>query len=413
MADVNLKALLLILVAASFFRLWAAFDIPKYIEDEGIHVPNAISLGEHGTPSKLNGVHSPLSGLILYGTISLFGDNPHGWRAGNILLGTGSVLLLFLIALRLYPGGYVSPIAAALLAMDPFHAHCSRTTFMEIPSSFFFLLFLYLLLEYCENNRNTLTLAGVALGLTVATKAYFVIAIPVVVLYALYRQRQKGERISALALDFIANLVILPVAVLLLSYLQWFGRGYTLYEFLQMKQDTVHILQSFTRNSFIDISYLEAGGRPWEWFLKPIIHGFQLSADNDRGSFLLQINNFPFRMLVIPSMLLLTIRGVLHRNTRELLVPVLFASCYALFLLVKRPMFSYSALVLLPFAYLALARAVEILTSRIRRGVEVRVVFVTAVLIWGLYTFPLVTFREIPLALYKPLLSVATIHHRN
>lgn len=409
----QLKVLVLVLFMAACLRLWGAFENPNYFEDEPLHVPSAISLGTYGTTTSMSWIHPPLSGLILYGTINLFGNTPYGWRSANVFFGTASVLLMYLIGLRLYPGGSIPIIASSLLALDPFHAYFSRTTFMEVPASFFFLLYLYFMVEYSERGRRTLPLAGIALGLTMATKAYFVLAIPLVAGYAFYRAQQDGNRITVLCADFGVTLVLLPAAVLLLSYFQWFGRGYTLPEFVQMNFDAIRTLQSYKAEEFLNRSYIEAGGKPWEWFLKPLIFGAQqLLPDEDKGRFLLEINNPPFRLLVIPSLLAICIHAWKKRAVRELLVPLLFASCYLLFLLVRRPMFSYSALVVLPFAYLAVAHAVELFARWCGRERPVRACFLCAVAAWGLYVFPLISARLVPLCLYRPLLGIAKIVER-
>ena len=268
--------LILVLVLGAFFRLWGTFEIPTYIEDEAIHVPSAINLGLYGTTAKFNGYQPPLSGEILYGTIKLLGDNPYGWRMSNAVLGTASIGLTYLVAEVLFPGTAVSVIAAALLAFDPFHAYCSRTSFMEIPATFFFLLYLYLMLAYSERSRRTLPWAGIAMGLTVATKGYFVFAIPLVALYAFYRAKMRGEKPLVLCYDFSVSLVLLPIAVYLLSYTPWFGRGYSLQEFIQRQLDAYRMLQSYTTETFVNLWYVNAGGSPWGWFLKPWIQGFEM-----------------------------------------------------------------------------------------------------------------------------------------
>jgi 4-amino-4-deoxy-L-arabinose transferase-like glycosyltransferase len=407
--SVQYKTFLLVLLLASFFRIWGTFEFPGYIEDEAVHVPNAVSLGQYGTTDRLNWQHPHLSGLILSGTISLFGDNPYGWRTGNVLFGIGSVVLVYMIGALAYPGSAVPLLASLLLALDPFHVYFSRTTYMEIPVTFFFLLFLYFILEFVERQRPTLPLAGIALGLTVATKAYFVFSIPLVLAYVLLRARERGELTRARYMDFAATLLVLPLAVYLLSYFKWFGRGYALSEFFQLKMDALWALQRFNAEGFVNRRFLEAGGQPWEWFLKPFIIGHQVFSDGVQGRFLLHINNPPFGLLVIPAMLLLTARAILKRAVKDLLVPLLFLSCYLLFLLVQRPIFSHSALVVLPFAYLAVARAVDLFAASTARGKWIYSLFLTGVLAWGFYTFPLISARLVPLSLFRPILSIAEI----
>jgi dolichyl-phosphate-mannose--protein O-mannosyl transferase len=398
------KLTLLILLLATVTRLWGAFDLNEYIEDETLHVSDAISISTYGTTANWGWHHPQLSGLIMHGTMQIFGDNPVGWRSGNILTGTASVALLMLIGNILYPGSAVPLIAAALLALDPHNIYLSRTTFIEIPVTFFFLLYLYLFLEYVENNRPTLPFAGLALGLTISTKAYFVFAIPLVAVYAAFRLRQRRQLTGTVIVDFVVTLILLPIAVYLLSYGKWFARGHTLPELLQMKRDAVWALQQLS--GFVNKEFLEAGGTPGEWFTKPLVWGHQRLMGNGKSQFLLQTNNFPFRLLVLPALCIASVFAWKRNRPQELLAPLLFVSCYLLILLAQRPMFSYSSTVLLPFAYLALARAVTLFAEKTGREMPVYSCFFAAILIWGAYMFPLVSARVVSPAPFRPILSI-------
>lgn len=397
------KLALIVLAVAALLRIWGAFELDKHIDDEILHSSTAVSLGAYGTTTEWGWQHPQLSAFIMYGTISLFGDNPVGRRSSNIFFGTASVALLFLIGRLLYPDSAVPLIALSLLALDPHHIYLSRATYVEVPVTFFFLLYLYLLLEYTEHKRQTLPFAGVAMGLTIATKAYFVFSIPLAALYALYKINQRGELTRSSIVDLCFSLTLLPVAIYLLSYFWWFGRGYALTEFVQMKIDSVRALISLT--DFDGMEYFAAGGKPWEWFLKPLFWGHKVTMDNTEGIFLIQSNNPPFRLLVLPSLLVIFVYGWKQRSEQDLMIPLLFAGCYALILLAQRPMFSYSVTGMLPFAYLGIARAVSLGALRIKRETLVCSCFLTAVLIWGMYMFPLVSARLVPLAPYRPILS--------
>lgn len=405
----NWKTIALVLMLSAFFRLWGAFELSGHIGDEAVHIPNAISLGQYGTTDKLNWQHPHLSGLVLSGAIALLGDNPYGWRSSNIFFGTASVVLVYMIGALLYSNRAVPLIASFLLALDPFHIFFSRTTYVEIQASFFFLLYLYLMLEHVEKRRNTLLLAGIALGLTAATKAYFVIAIPLVAAFSFFRVHQQGRLTRSVFFDYFIALFLLSTAVYLLTYFKWFGRGYALPEFFQMKLDAVWALQRFSVEGFVNRLFLDAGGRPWEWFLKPFIVGHQIFSDGVQGRFLLRINNFPFSLMAVPSMVLVSAYALKRRSLQDVFVPLLFVSCYLLFLVVRRPMFSYSAIVLLPFAYLAVARAVVLCSEWSGRARHIYALFLSCLIVWGCYTFPLVSARLVHLSLYKPIFAIAKI----
>jgi predicted membrane-bound dolichyl-phosphate-mannose-protein mannosyltransferase len=396
----------MVLLLAAAARTWGTFEIATHIEDEPNQVPTAMSLGTFGTATHSNWAHPPLSGLLIFGSISLLGDNPRGWRSVNVLLGTATVLLLFLAGLRLYPGTSAPLLAAALLAFDPFHVFQSRTTFMEVPVTFFFLAFLYAMLEYAERGRPALLWAGLAAGLTMATKDYFAPAILLTAGYAWWQARRRGEARGSLAVDFLAALVLLPLAVYLLCYLPWFGRGYSLLEFVQMKADAFRSMNAYRVEELVNRAWAEAGGRPWEWFLKPFLLGSELPAGSGEVRYLLEINNFPFRLVALLALPLAAIAAWRARSPREALVPVLFAAGYLVFLSVGRPIFSYSATVLLPFAYLAAARAVDLLSQRTARPTLVRGAFLAAVVLSGAYLFPLAAGRPVPRALNQPLLPL-------
>lgn len=396
------KLLLTICIFAAFFRLWGAFDLHEFIEDEELHVTDAIAIANYGTTANWGWHHPQMSGFIMYGTIKLFGNNPVGWRSSNIMFSVASLPLLFLIGRNLYPKSAAPLLAAALLAFDPHNIYISRTTFVEIPVTFFFLLYLYLLLEYCENSRNTLLLAGIAAGFTIATKAYFALAIPLAAIYALFRKHQKGELHRSTIIDFIATLIVLPISVYLFSYLLWFGRGHNLIDLFTMKSDGIWALKQL--KYYINQTYLEAGGKPWEWFVKPLFWGNQRLTNADTGRFLIQTNNIPFRIFVFPALLGVTLFGIKKRLPREMLAPLLFAACYLLFILAERPMFSYSSTVILPFAYLALARGAELITEKSSYQLHIFSGILIASLLWAAYLFPVISAQVISIAPYRLLL---------
>ncbi len=392
-----------VLLVAGALRLWGAFDLQGMIEDEPIHVPSALRLGTYGTTAHSDWAHPPLSGLLIYGSILILGDQPRGWRATNLLLGSLTVLALYLVGIRLYPGSVAPGLGASLLALEPFHVFHSRTTFMEVPATFFFLCFLWLALEFAERARPTLAWAGLAAGLTMATKDYFLLAIPLVAAYAWRQARRRGEAVTALAPEFAVGLVLVPLATYLLCYLPWFGRGYDLLEFVRMKADGYAIMQSYRSEEFLQRAWVEAGGVPWEWFLKPFLVGTRFPAEPGWSRLLLEVNNLPLRLLSLAALGFGLALAVKQRSEREALVPGLFAACYLPMLLANRPLYSYSALVLLPFALLATGRGVEQIGAGVGRPRLVQGLFLGVVLGWSAYLYPLATARTVPDWLHRPL----------
>ena len=394
------------LAAAVLFRFWGTFELQIPIGDEAPFLALSKNLVANGVG---DWKYAPMTDLVLAGTMALFGDNPVGWRTSGAIFGVASVVLVYLIARRLYPESSVPLLAASLLAFDPFHIHFCRTITQEMPVIFFFLLFLYLIMEYSEKNRHTLTFAGAALGLTIATKVYFVFAIPLVIIYALYCEiKRRGKACAfAVCIEFIPKLVLLPLSIYLLSHILWFGRGHTLPELFQLKSDAYWV---FSHNfTFQNEQILIQGGSPWEWFIKSFSFGHQLAPDGQYSRFAIQINNPLFRIMVIPALFVVLYHAYLTRRIQYALAPILFASCYMLFFLAKRPMNSYSALVLLPFAYLALGHAVTILAKKSRYETETVVLFLGLIFVSGCYLFPISSGFQVPVDLYRPILSITDL----
>lgn len=403
-------ALLGILTLAIVFRTWGAFDHKGYFEDEALHVPAALNLGHYGIASNFNWFHPHMSHLLIYGGIKLFGDNPYGWRSKNIILGTLTILILFLIAREIFSGNRIPLLAASLLAVDPFHVYYSRTTFMEIPVSCFFLIFLLFIVKYMRTGRDYLLPAGFFLGLTIATKNYYPITIVVTIAIAMYYTYKHTETSPAQWAYLAATLLILPFCVYLLSHLPWLANGRTMTEFIQMKQDAFRTLQSLKLENFNNIEYLKAGGVPWEWFLKPKMCGSHIASFGSMGLYLLEINNPPIRMLTLPALLFCLITAWRQRSLKVALVPALFLSTYLLILLmVRRPLFSYSALVLLPFAYLMIAFTLDSIINKARNSQRAFAIVMGSIITWGVYLFPLTSVRPVPNWLYQPILSRTTI----
>ena len=89
-------------------------------------------------------VHQPAGKWAIALGIRIFGDTPFGWRFSAALVGTLSVLLVFLIARKLFTSFFLSMTAASLMALDGLHLVMSRTALLDIFLSFFILLVRFL-----------------------------------------------------------------------------------------------------------------------------------------------------------------------------------------------------------------------------------------------------------------------------
>lgn len=114
-----------------------------------------------GTPDLLLGnpeyvVHPPVGKWMIAAGMALFGaDNSFGWRFGAALTGTLTVLLVGLIAVRLFRSPLLGGIAALLLAVDGHHLVHSRTSLLDVFLTFWIVAaFGALLLDRDDGRRR-------------------------------------------------------------------------------------------------------------------------------------------------------------------------------------------------------------------------------------------------------------------
>ncbi|TAP44429.1 phospholipid carrier-dependent glycosyltransferase [Arthrobacter sp. S39] len=102
-------------------------------------------------------VHPPVGKWMIAGGMWLFGaDNPFGWRFAAALTGTVSILLLALIAQKLFHSLPLSAAAGLLLAVDGHHLVMSRTSLLDIFLMFWILAAFGALLMDRDDGRRRL-----------------------------------------------------------------------------------------------------------------------------------------------------------------------------------------------------------------------------------------------------------------
>jgi dolichyl-phosphate-mannose-protein mannosyltransferase len=175
-------------VAGGILRFVRLEAPPKLVFDETYYVKDGysylVSGYERGWPDKANDafnagnpgvlldspeyvVHPPVGKWMIAAGMGLFGaENPFGWRFAAALTGTLSILLLSLIALKLFRSLPLAGAAGLLLAVDGHHLVLSRTSLLDIFLMFWVLAaFGALLLDRDDGRRRlAVRLARAAAG---------------------------------------------------------------------------------------------------------------------------------------------------------------------------------------------------------------------------------------------------------
>ena len=196
-----------ITAVAGFLRFWRLGAPHSIIPlDETYYAPNSFGYLCHGTdmtfaanaPHTCAGlepafaVHPPVGKLLTAIGIKIFGYRPFGWRFMPALIGTLIVLVVYLIARRLWPEKrWPAVVAATLTTVDGLLFVQSRMAMLDIFLAFFILLGVLLLLQDRARARDWTGPrwwrlgAGVSFGLAVASKWAAIPMLPVVAAVAL------------------------------------------------------------------------------------------------------------------------------------------------------------------------------------------------------------------------------------
>ena len=260
----HLAPISIIIGFALTLRLWR-LDLPKgYIFDEVYYAKDAASLITHGVELNEDGmaefvVHPPLGKWLIGIGIKLFGNNEFGWRVIAAVVGSASVLLIYLIVQRLFNSLFLSNIAAALFALDGLHLVMSRVALLDIFLMFLILLSFYLIL------RDNLWLSGVIIGLASATKWSAVFVIPLLILLTV---NLAGANLATWGKRF-SQFVLTPIGIYLLSWSGWIfsSKGWA--------RDSGSNLFSSLWNYHVEIMNFHRGlteqhtyaANPWSWLV--------------------------------------------------------------------------------------------------------------------------------------------------
>ena len=164
-------------------------------------------------------VHPPIGKWLIALGIKIFGDNEFGWRFMGALLGSVMVILIALIAQRLFRSAFLTICASALIAMDGLALVHSRTALLDIYLSFFVLVATYFFVMRWH------WWTGIALGLAVATKwsgLYFLALFAAIAIYRAFTLHTGRELVKPTLKTFV-QYALIPITVYFSSWIGWFA----------------------------------------------------------------------------------------------------------------------------------------------------------------------------------------------
>lgn len=241
-------ALFVVILLASFLRFAGLSDPSSLVFDEVYYAKDAcFYVLNSEDPCQVDGnqpeVHPPVGKWLIGAGIKAFGFDSLGWRIVPALGGIFTVLLMYLIARKLFGSWIWAALASGLLALDPLHFVQSRISMLDIFIPLFGLTAIYFALldrdriidtEESGNRpkgklsgRPWRVAAGIAGGLALATKwtGGFYLALAIILLFAWEVAARRGETkpfrraFGQEWLSFAVWMVALPIAVYVASYI--------------------------------------------------------------------------------------------------------------------------------------------------------------------------------------------------
>lgn len=358
---------LLIALASFVLRLWNLASIKTFIFDEVYYVDGARDLLKYGV--EVSGakpefvVHPPVGKWMIASGIKLFGDNPLGWRIATALVGSLMILVVALIAHRLFYSPVLTALASALMAVDGLALVHSRTALLDNFLAFFILVATYFFLS------KKYWWTGLFLGLALATKwsaIYFIVLFGLIALYRAFTHH-SGRDLLRPTLSRIGAFGILPLTVYITSWWGWFAsdKGWDRFyssnvfkSFIYYHQQMLNFHTSLTEKHNYQAN-------PWSWMIlgRPTSFYYETptSCGADSCSQEVLALGTPYLWwlgtIAVAVVIGFWIRSVIKRNfdpALTIIVAGMTAGYLPWFFFQKRTVFSFYAIIFEPFVILAL-----------------------------------------------------------
>ena len=300
----NLIIVLLILLSL-ILHLGLINSTEEYISDEAYYIPEARSIINQGEIT--NPEHPALGKLFIAGGISVFGDNPWGWRVPSAIFATASILIFYCICRQLTVKT-TAILATILFSFESLAFFFSGIAMLDIFSLTFMLLaFLFYL-------HNRYVFSGATLALSGLCKMTGLLGVFVILVHWVLTRRSESPRTITY---FLASAVI---AFMLLMPLFDFAATREWTSPLDRLGDMLVFHQGLTSNPDPDL----VGFARWPWQWITTAPGFR-SADFPG---LLVMINPALWIFIIPSMSYMMYDYIKNKTNTSLFVLLWFAATY-------------------------------------------------------------------------------------
>ena len=390
---------ILIALASFVLRVVNLGSTKGHIFDEVYYVDGARDLLKYGVEVSGNNpefiVHPPVGKWLIGAGIAIFGDNEFGWRFATALIGTLLILIFARLVHVLFYSPLLTGLGAALMAMDGLLLVHSRTALLDLFLTFFILVAVLLW------HRGRHWWAGLTFGLALGCKwsaIYFIAVIALVSLYRILVNIDIRESLKPIAKKF-AQYGLLPIGVYVISWTGWFlsDRGWD-------RQSSPNPLVAWFNYHFEMLNFHTGltekhpyEANPWSWLVMGRPTSFFYDSPADCGA-----NNCAREVLALGTPLLwwigtiaiavvigYWIKSLINRSVdpaAQIVSIGIVAGYLPWFAMQQRTMFSFYAIVIVPFMVLAIVYCAKLLLDS---GLKP---LVSQTIVGGLFVLVLVCF---------------------
>lgn len=173
--------------------------LPPLAGDEAFYDVWARTLLERGPVGDTPFFTSPLHAYFLAAVYKIFGPNPNAVLFIQILMGTATCYVIYLIAARIF-SARVGLLAEFLAACYPIFMHFELRLQKTTASIFLFNVTILVLLEALRRNRPWLWyVAGLSLGINCLSRENYLLLAPFLVVWLYYRLKLPLRRFAVVA----------------------------------------------------------------------------------------------------------------------------------------------------------------------------------------------------------------------
>ncbi|MCX6363200.1 MAG: glycosyltransferase family 39 protein [Actinobacteria bacterium] len=266
-------AVALILMISAALRLWQVATPAEYMFDEVYYAKDAKAIvdGRVGPKAPLrweagdevSWPHPEMGKFAIAAGIVLFGDRAFGWRLPAVIAGLVTLACVYPLARRLGLPPPWALIALGFAAADTLGIAQSRIATLDVFVGVWSVLCILLALRYAQGGRHKrwLVLCAAAGGMAVATKwsgGLALVAAAILIFLVWLHDREpvaeddgaepayllgdvptaRSTFVGALpgALLVVALFILIPAALYVFSYVQYFASGHTLADWRELQR---------------------------------------------------------------------------------------------------------------------------------------------------------------------------------